>query len=148
MVLNHLLYQLIETALEVLKGKVPSEIVSKIIGLGKEMIDKPVVLLDGVEEVLTGLNGKYRLIIATKGDLLDQERKLHKSGLAKYFHHIEIMSEKKEDNYRLLLKHLDMNAHEFLMIGKFLKIGYISRNTHRWKGQYTYRFIQPGYMKT
>ncbi len=60
------------------------------------MIAKPVELLDGVERVLSQLSGSYKLIIATKGDLLDQERKLHKSGLAKYFHHIEIMSEKEK----------------------------------------------------
>ena len=55
-------------------------------------------LLDGVEEVLQALNGKYRLIVATKGDLLDQERKLKKSGLLDYFHHIEVMSDKRKSS--------------------------------------------------
>ena len=60
-------------------------------------------------------------MVATKGDLLDQERKLKKSGLLKYFHHIEIMTHKKKDNYRELLKHLDIPANKFLMVGNSLK---------------------------
>ncbi|HMQ42922.1 MAG TPA: HAD hydrolase-like protein, partial [Mariniflexile sp.] len=84
-------------------------------------LNKPVELLDGVEEVLEVLSKKYRLILATKGDLLDQERKLEKSGLTKYFHHIEVLSEKREDNYSKLLNHLDIKPSEFLMIGNSLK---------------------------
>jgi putative hydrolase of the HAD superfamily len=57
---------------------------------------KPIVLLDGVEETLDALHGKYKLVVATKGDLLDQRRKLHNSGLGHYFHHIEVMSDKQE----------------------------------------------------
>ncbi|MCK5342365.1 MAG: HAD hydrolase-like protein, partial [Candidatus Heimdallarchaeota archaeon] len=67
------------------------------------------------------LNGKFRLILVTKGDLLDQERKLRKSGLLHYFHHIEVMSDKKEDNYRKLIQHLDINSNEFVMIGNSLR---------------------------
>ena len=89
--------------------------------IGKQMLAAPVELLDGVETVLTALQGKYRLVLATKGDLLDQERKLEKSGLADYFHHIEIMSEKKEPNYKKLIQHLDIPPNEFLMIGNSLK---------------------------
>ena len=78
-------------------------------------------MLDGIEEVLGELHQKYKLIVATKGDLLDQERKLEKSGLLKYFHHIEVMSEKKEMDYKKLVKHLDINSNELLMIGNSLK---------------------------
>jgi putative hydrolase of the HAD superfamily len=85
------------------------------------MLDKPVELLDGVEQVLKELSKNYRLILATKGDLLDQERKLEKSGLTDYFHHIEVMSDKQETNYSKLLSHLDINPSEFLMIGNSLK---------------------------
>ena len=77
--------------------------------------------MDDVEEVLESLSKRYRLILATKGDLLDQERKLEKSGLYEYFHHIEVLSDKKEDNYSKLLNHLDINPPEFLMIGNSLK---------------------------
>ena len=112
---------MIETAIKVSDRTIGLEVVERIIGLGKEMLDKPVELLDGVEEVLKALNGRYRLVMATKGDLLHQERKLINSGLEPYFHHIEIVSEKKEPEYRKLIKHLDVKPEAFLMIGNSLK---------------------------
>ncbi|QHT70475.1 HAD family hydrolase [Rhodocytophaga rosea] len=112
---------MIETALKITNKTVSVEAVDKIIGYGKDLLARPIELLDGVEEVLTALKGHYRLVVATKGDLLDQERKLKKSGLEHYFHHIEIMSEKGEADYRKLLKHLDIKPDEFVMIGNSLK---------------------------
>jgi putative hydrolase of the HAD superfamily len=67
------------------------------------------------------LKEKYRLVVATKGDLLDQERKLRKSNLSHYFHHIEIMSEKDDANYLKLIKHLDIQPEELMMVGNSLK---------------------------
>jgi putative hydrolase of the HAD superfamily len=112
---------MIETALRISDKKLPIEAIEKIIGHGKALLEKPVELIDGVEDVLKTLQGKYRLVCATKGDLLDQHRKLHKSGLGHYFHHIEIMSDKKEVDYQKLIKRLDIKAEEFLMIGNSLK---------------------------
>ncbi|MBC3759081.1 HAD family hydrolase [Hyunsoonleella sp. SJ7] len=112
---------MVECALELSNYNLPSRKMNKILDIGKTMLNKPVELLDGVEEVLKSLSKKYRLILATKGDLLDQERKLEKSGLTSYFHHIEVLSDKKENNYAKLLKHLDINPGEFLMIGNSLK---------------------------
>ncbi len=112
---------MIETAMRISDKTISISVVETIIGYGREILEKPVVLIDGVPEVLTSLKGKYRLVMATKGDLLDQERKLKKSGLTHHFHHIEIMSEKKEDDYRKLIKRLDIQPHEFLMIGNSLK---------------------------
>ena len=112
---------MIETVLRVSENTANPEILHKVIQYGQEMLDKPIELLDGVEAVLKALFGKYRLVVATKGDLLDQERKLRKSGLEHYFHHIEIMSDKKEKDYQKLLKHLDCRPEEFLMIGNSLK---------------------------
>ncbi|TRZ42899.1 HAD family hydrolase [Robertkochia solimangrovi] len=112
---------MIESAIDLSNGKIDSKTISKILDMGKEMILKPVEILDGVEEVLKSLNGKYRLILLTKGDLLDQERKLDRSGLSKYFHHIEVLSDKKEENYSNLLSHLEIPVDEFLMIGNSLK---------------------------
>ncbi|MEM9675239.1 MAG: HAD family hydrolase [Cyclobacteriaceae bacterium] len=112
---------MIEAALQMSDKTIRPEAIERIIQIGKEMLDKPIELLDGVEEVLQALQGKYRLVMATKGDLLDQERKLNKSGLAGYFHHIEIVSEKKEPNYEKLIQHLDIPPQEFLMIGNSLK---------------------------
>jgi putative hydrolase of the HAD superfamily len=112
---------MVEMALEISNYNVSNKTIEAILNIGKDMINKPVELLDGVEEVLKVLSKKYRLILATKGDLLDQERKLEKSGLIDYFHHIEVLSDKKEANYSKLLNHLDINPSEFLMIGNSLK---------------------------
>jgi len=99
---------MIEAALKVTDNSIPVEAIEKIIGYGKELLNEPIELLDHVEEVLKSLQGHYRIVVATKGDLLDQERKLKKSGLSHYFHHIEIMSEKKEADYLKLIRHLDI----------------------------------------
>ena len=112
---------MIETVLRVSGNTLQPEVLLKVIEYGREMLNKPIELLDGVEAVLKALYGNYRLVVATKGDLLDQERKLQKSGLAHYFHHIEIMSDKKERDYLKLLKHLDCQPEAFLMLGNSLK---------------------------
>lgn len=112
---------MIETALRITDHKMPISLIDKIIRIGQEMLEKPVELLPGVEEVLKSLNGDYRIVMATKGDLVDQERKLRKSGLEKYFHHIEIMSEKRVGDYEKLIRHLDVPPSEFLMMGNSLK---------------------------
>lgn len=112
---------MIETALRISDHKMPITIIDKIIRIGQEMLEKPVELLPGVEKVLKDLNGDYRIVMATKGDLVDQERKLKKSGLEKHFHHIEIMSEKRVSDYEKLIRHLDIQPSEFLMLGNSLK---------------------------
>ena len=112
---------MIESALELSNNRVPQEIINHILDIGKNMISRPVELLDGVEDVLQVLSENYRLIVLTKGDLLDQERKLEKSGLSKYFHHVEVLSDKKELNYKNLLDHLEIEVTEFLMVGNSLK---------------------------
>lgn len=112
---------MVESALELSNYKINPADIEKILHIGKEMLEKPIELLDGVEEVLKTLHRKYRLIVATKGDLLDQERKLEKSGLLKYFHHIEVMSEKKVPDYKKLVQRLDINPTELLMVGNSLK---------------------------
>ncbi len=112
---------MVETVLRITQNTAPQDLVKKVIEFGKEMLDKPIELLDGVEDTLQALQGKYRLVVATKGDLLDQERKLKKSGLEKYFHHIEIRSDKTESDYLKLIRHLDCEPHAFLMFGNSLK---------------------------
>jgi len=112
---------MIEAAMSISNNTIPMEIIAKIIEFGKELLDKPIVLLDGVEETLETLHGKYKLVVATKGDLLDQRRKLHNSGLGHYFHHIEVMSDKQEIDYVDLIKRLEIQPKEFFMIGNSLK---------------------------
>lgn len=112
---------MVEMALELSNYEVSSKTIEDILNIGKNMLNKRVELLEGVEEALKTLSKQYRLILVTKGDLLDQERKLQQSGLTKYFHHIEVMSDKHEANYSSLLNHLDIRPSEFLMIGNSLK---------------------------
>lgn len=112
---------MIETAMRISNNTLNIEVLQKAIEFGKELLEKPIEILEGVEEVLKTLKGKYRLVVATKGDLLDQERKLKKSGLEHYFHHIEIMSDKQENDYLKLIRRLDIQPADFLMIGNSLK---------------------------
>lgn len=112
---------LIEAAIQFSEGRVATEVINILIERGKKMLQEPIELLDDIEETLSRLNGKYRLVMATKGDLLDQERKLIKSGLEPYFHHIEIVSDKTEKQYRKLVSHLDVQPNEFLMVGNSMK---------------------------
>lgn len=112
---------MIECALELSNNQTSPITIGKIITIGKEMLDKPIELLSGIEEVLQALQNDYKLIVATKGDLLDQEKKLEKSGLLKYFHHIEVMSDKKPKDYLKLIQHLEIQPKELLMIGNSLK---------------------------
>lgn len=112
---------MIESALELSNNRVSQATLSRILDLGKDMISHPLELLQDVQEVLKALHGNYRLLVLTKGDLLDQERKLEKSGLMQYFHHVEVLSDKKPGNYSRLLEHLEIDISEFLMVGNSLK---------------------------
>nr|WP_321222736.1 HAD family hydrolase [uncultured Psychroserpens sp.] len=112
---------MVEMAIEISNNQVSNNTINKILDIGKYMLDAPVELLDGIEDVLQTLSKNYKLIVLTKGDLLDQERKLEKSNLSSYFHHIEVMSDKQEINYSKVLDHLDIKPSEFLMIGNSLK---------------------------
>ena len=112
---------MIETAISISNGTVSTRHIERITQLGKELLQRPIELLDGVEETLAALHGKYKLVVATKGDLKDQQRKLHNSGLGHYFHHIEVMADKQALNYEKLLTRLEINPQQFMMIGNSLK---------------------------
>ncbi len=112
---------MIESALELTNHKISGNGIEKIIKIGKDLLQKPVELLPEVEDVLQQLKGKYKLVVATKGDLKDQHRKLHDSGIGHYFHHIEVMSDKKELDYEKMLGRLETKPEDFIMIGNSLK---------------------------
>lgn len=112
---------MIQTALDIAGSALSAEVIREIISMGRAMHTQSVELLEGVEETLSVLSASYRLILATKGDLKDQERKLEKSGLEKYFHHIEIMSEKHVLSYQKLIHHLDLKPEVFVMVGNSLR---------------------------
>lgn len=114
---------MLETALRISKREVPADILEMIILWGKLLLDMPIEVLPDVVETLKALKerDRYRLVVATKGDLLDQQRKLKRSGLSDYFDHVEIMSDKTEKEYIKLMKTLQVSPKEFLMVGNSLK---------------------------
>ena len=97
------------------------ESINQIIKLGKKMLNAPVDLIEDVEKVLSILSKKYKLILITKGDLLDQERKIKKSKLEKYFKHKKIVSEKNKHTYLKILDDLKIEPQNFLMVGNSFK---------------------------
>ena len=113
----------IETAGKLLKDDVPYSIVKSIVEIGREQLMKPVTLLTDVENVLSRLKakGKYRLVLATKGDLLDQENKIERSGLAKYFDRTIVMSDKREEDYRVMMRNLNCKPEKLIMVGNSFK---------------------------
>jgi putative hydrolase of the HAD superfamily len=112
---------MIETALELTHHQISGKGIDQILTIGKDLLQKPVELLPNITEVLEQLKGEYKLVVATKGDLKDQHRKLHDSGIGTYFHHIEVMSDKTELDYQKMLSRLDCPPKDFLMIGNSLK---------------------------
>jgi len=112
---------MIETAIELTQGEIKGCDLKKIIDWGKEQIEHPVNVLEGIEETLEALKTKYKLMIITKGDLFDQESKIARSGLADFFDIIEIVSEKDDATYSSLLKKHNLKPEEFIMVGNSLK---------------------------
>mgnify|MGYP000158966869 FL=1 len=112
---------MIETAIELTQGRVTGKEIHEIIQLAKCMLASPVELLPNVSQVLEDLQGKYRLMVITKGDLLDQESKLARSGIADVFDAIEVVSDKTSDVYQQILQRHKIAAEEFLMVGNSLK---------------------------
>ncbi|MEL7341638.1 MAG: HAD family hydrolase, partial [Bacteroidota bacterium] len=112
---------MIETALELTDYALSGREVQEIIDLGRKLMAKPIELLDGVEHVLDSLDEDYELMLLTKGDLFEQESKFARSGLSKYFHHVEIVSEKEPETYRNLLERYHLSPDEIVMIGNSLR---------------------------
>ncbi len=111
---------MIEAAIQVTGGRVRGAEIQEIIEMGKVMTAYPITLLDGVEEALRSLAGR-RLLLITKGDLLDQESKLQRSGLGPYFTHVEIVSDKTPEVYAAVLRKHAIDPAHFVMIGDSLR---------------------------
>ena len=112
---------MIETAIEVSRGDVPASTIGDILGLGREMLAHPVETLPGVRETLEELADSHRLVLITKGDLFDQERKLAASGLGELFDAVEIVSDKQADTYRRIFARHGDGPERAMMIGNSLK---------------------------
>lgn len=112
---------MIETAIEVTDGRVPAASIREILAFGREMLRHPVETLPHVRETLEALAGDYRILLITKGDLFDQERKLAQSGLGDLFDAVEIVSDKQAATYaRIFSRHGD-GAERSMMVGNSLK---------------------------
>lgn len=112
---------MIETAIELTDGRITGREIQQIIRLGKEMLSRPIQVFDGVRHVLDSLEEDYVLMVLTKGDLLDQESKIARSDLSRYFQHVEIVSEKKPATYQQILDRYGLQPAEFVMIGNSLR---------------------------
>jgi len=112
---------MLETAMELCDGEAPSHIVREILAAGREMIAHPVETLPGVDEALAALAERYRLVLVTKGDLLDQERKLAASGLGELFAAVEIVSEKNRGTYDRVFTRHGTGPDEAVMAGNSMK---------------------------
>ncbi|POF28782.1 HAD family hydrolase [Roseibium marinum] len=112
---------MIETAIEVTERQVPVDVIAEILEAGRDMLQHPVEPLPRVEDTLKALKGIYRLVLITKGDLFDQERKITASGLDVYFDGIEIVSDKNAETYRTLFSRHGSGPTEAMMVGNSLK---------------------------
>lgn len=112
---------MIETAIELTEGRIRGSEIQKIIEFAREMLNTKLPLLEHVEETLALLSNSHDLMIVTKGDLLDQEAKLARSGLQKYIRHIEVVSDKTRASYASILSRHGINSGRFLMVGNSLK---------------------------
>lgn len=112
---------MIETAVEVSNGQVAGEVIDQLITLSKDMLSANVELFDGVQETLARLSPRFDLLLITKGDLHEQERKIERSGIAQYFRYTEVVSEKTEATYRKILGLYHINPRKFLMVGNSLR---------------------------
>jgi putative hydrolase of the HAD superfamily len=112
---------MIETAMELCDGGAPPEVVREILAAGREMLAHPVETLPGVDDAIAELSEKYRLVLITKGDLLDQERKLAASGLGERFSAVEIVSEKDRGTYDRVFTRHGTGPAEAVMAGNSMK---------------------------
>ncbi|HEY5794555.1 MAG TPA: HAD family hydrolase [Bosea sp. (in: a-proteobacteria)] len=112
---------MIETAIEITKGEVKAAVIGEILAAGREMVAHPVETLPDARETLAALSGDYRLIVITKGDLFDQERKLAQSGLGDLFQGVEIVSDKTAEMYRRVFARHGDGPERAMMVGNSLK---------------------------
>lgn len=112
---------MIETAIEVTEERVPARVIKELIASGQELLSYPIELMPGAGEVVEQMAGQYKLIVITKGDLLDQERKLAQSGLGEMFDGVEIVSDKTAAMYEQLFVKWSNGSSGAMMIGNSMK---------------------------
>jgi putative hydrolase of the HAD superfamily len=110
---------MVETALEITSGAVSTDVIAELLAMGRGMLADPVELLPGVREAIEAVKPDAEILLITKGDLLDQERKLAQSGLGDLFDAVEIVSDKTPDIYSRIFARHD-TAHQ-MMVGNSLR---------------------------
>ena len=112
---------MIETAIEVTEGRAPASVISEILAAGREMLAHPIETLPHARETLAALAGSYRLLLITKGDLFDQERKIAQSGMSELFDAVEIVSNKNTKAYERIFNRHGDGPRKSMMVGNSLK---------------------------
>jgi len=112
---------MIETAVEVSNGQIDGDVIGELIAIAKQMLSADVDLVEGAKETLEELSTKYDLMLITKGDSYEQERKIERSGIADYFRYLEVVGEKSEASYRKILGQYNLDPGRFLMVGNSLR---------------------------
>jgi putative hydrolase of the HAD superfamily len=112
---------MVETAVELTEGRIGGDEIRRILELGRAMLAEPVRLLDGVEDTLAALGADHTLMVITKGDLLDQETKIERSGLRDRFRWVEVVSRKDALIYQRILARCAVNPDRFLMVGDSIR---------------------------
>jgi putative hydrolase of the HAD superfamily len=112
---------MVETAVELTEGRVTGAEIRQILDLGRGMLTAPIGLLDGVDEILTQLADAHTLMIITKGDLLDQETKIERSGLRDRFRWVEVVSRKDAVVYERILSRYGIPPERFCMVGDSIR---------------------------
>ncbi len=112
---------MIETAIEISRGKVTAPDIHEIVMLGKGLLDAPLNLIEGGADVLKQLSDDYRLFLITKGDVLDQRNKIVKSGLEQLFERTEVVQEKNPATYRALFQEHDIEPETLAMVGNSMR---------------------------
>lgn len=112
---------MLEVAADISQGNATGEEIGEIIAIAKSMLTAPVELIDGTEETVRQLSNTYDLMLITKGDLFEQDRKIGISGIAEYFRYLEVVGEKSEKTYQTLLEKYNLDPAGFMMVGNSLR---------------------------
>jgi putative hydrolase of the HAD superfamily len=112
---------MIETAIELTEGQITGGEIQQVIDFARDMLSAKVLLLEHAEQTLAELSADHALMLITKGDLFEQERKVKRSGLARYFRTVEVVSEKTVESYRSVMKKYDIDPRCFLMVGNSIR---------------------------
>ncbi len=112
---------MIETAIEVTEDRVPAHVIRQLIEAGQEMLAHPIELLPHARAAIEAVAETHQVVLITKGDLIDQERKLAQSGLGDLFDWVEIVSEKTPVTYQSIFSARGGGPGSAMMVGNSMR---------------------------